>query len=108
MRRRERARDTPPGCESLPGAETIWPQPGLRFVLAGEIHGTNETPAIFRDLVCAATASNRPIVAGVEHGVSEQEALDMFMAPEGHVRATTALLAEEGWNLFDGRRAVQC
>lgn len=95
--------ETRPGCEALPGAETLWSRPNLRFVLAGEMHGCAETPAIFRDLVCAASSSGRPVVVGLERRASEQAALDAFMAPANHKAATNALLEQRGWNTFDGR-----
>src|ERR1019366_6675280 len=95
--------DTIPGCEPLPGAGTLWSRPNLRFVLVGEMHGTVESPAIFRDLVCAAASGKRPIVVGVERSAREQKAIDAFMAPENHEVAVNALLAERGWNAFDGR-----
>jgi hypothetical protein len=95
--------ETLPGFESLPGAGTLYSRPDLRFVLVGEMHGTVESPEIFRDLVCAATSSKRPIVVGIERSTREQKAIDTFMAPGNHEAAISALLAERGWNVFDGR-----
>jgi hypothetical protein len=94
---------TLPGCKSLPGARALWSQPDLRFVLAGEMHGTVESPAIFRDLVCDAASGKRPVVVGIERSASEQNAIDAFMAAENHEAAVAALLAERGWNAFDGK-----
>src|ERR1017187_3600784 len=95
--------DTLPGCKSLPGADTLWSRPNLRFVLAGEMHGTSESPAMFRDLVCDATSSKQPVVAGIEGSAREQKEIDAFMAPGNHGAAISALLAARGWNVFDGR-----
>ena len=95
--------ETRPSCEPLPHIEDLWASPGLRFILVGELHGTNETPAVFRDLVCAAASSGRPVVVGVERGAGEQEAIDAFMAPADHEAATNALLAKSGWSTLDGR-----
>jgi hypothetical protein len=89
--------ETLPACASLPGASALWFRPGLRFVLVGEMHGTAETPVIFRDLVCAATSNQRPIVVGIERSTREQPAIDAFMAPGNHDAATSALLTEKGW-----------
>lgn len=94
---------SPPGCQPLPGADLLWSKPGARFMLLGEMHGTAETPALFRDLVCAAHSSKRPLVVGLERSVREQSALDAFLAPSHHEAATAALLAESGWRVFDGR-----
>ena len=95
--------ETPSPCASLPGASALWSRPGLRFVLVGEMHGAAETPAIFRDLVCAATSNQRPIVVGIESSIREQPAIDAFMAPGNHEAAISALLSSRGWNVFDGR-----
>lgn len=95
--------ETPSQCGALPGAEKLWSTPNLRFVLAGETHGTAESPAAFRDLVCTAQSLGRPIVVGIERSPREQKAIDAFMAPGSHEAAIGALLAEAGWNMFDGR-----
>jgi hypothetical protein len=48
-----------PGCGPLPGAGALWERPAVRFILVGEMHGTGETPVIFRDLACTAAAGKR-------------------------------------------------
>jgi len=90
-------------CRPISGVNELWSNPGLRFVLVGEIHGTTEAPAIFRDLVCSTRSLNRPIVAGIERPSDEQEALDKFLAPEDHAGAVRTLLSENGWDTLDGR-----
>jgi hypothetical protein len=90
-------------CQPLPGADALWSKPGVRFILLGEMHGTTEAPALFRDLVCAAAAGKRPVVVGVERSSREQAAIDTFMRADGHAAAVDALLAERGWGGFDGR-----
>ena len=92
-----------PVCQPLPGADALWSKPGVRFILLGEMHGTTEAPALFRDLVCAAAAGKRPVVVGVERSTREQAAIDAFMRADGHAAAVDALLAERGWGGFDGR-----
>jgi hypothetical protein len=82
----------------------LWSQPGLRFVVVGEMHGTTETPAIFADLVCAARITQRPIVVGVE--LRDQDAIDAFMGSDGsgnHESAIHELLSKREWRLPDGR-----
>lgn len=88
-------------CPAIAGTEQLWSHPGIRFVIVGEMHGTAETPVIFRDLVCSARAAKRPIVAGVEH--TEQEAIDLFMASGSHEAAIHNLLSKSEWNQSDGR-----
>ncbi len=94
---------TLPVCGPLPGARALWDRPAVRFILVGEMHGTAETPAIFRDLVCSAASGKRPVVVGLERSTREQKAIDAFMAAANHEAATAALLAERGWHRFDGR-----
>lgn len=94
-------------CTPIPGSDALWAKPETRFILVGEIHGTREQPAIFGDLVCAAAAAKRPIVVAIEHGVSEQPALDRFMASTGDAEAVRVLLADPWWSgeIEDGRES---
>ena len=93
-----------PGCQPVPGADVLVAKPDVRFILLGEMHGTMEAPALFRDLVCAsAAAGKRPVVVGLERSTREQAAIDAFLAADNHASATAALLAESGWGTFDGR-----
>lgn len=92
-----------PDCQPLPGADVLFSRPGVRFILLGEMHGTTEAPALFRDLVCAAAAGKRPVVVGLERPSREQAAIDAFLAADNHAAATDTLLAESGWGTFDGR-----
>lgn len=92
-----------PRCAEIPGVDRLWSDSHVRFVLAGEMHGTNETPALFGDLVCAAGASKRPIIVGIEHPAEEQEAMDAFMNSTDHETAVRMLLSRRTWNTFDGR-----
>src|ERR1017187_3576344 len=92
-----------PPCGDLPGVNRLWSNSRVRFILAGEIHGTNETPAIFGDLACAAGTSNRPIVVGIEHSVADQEAIDAFMSSSDHEAAVRTVLSRRTWTTFDGR-----
>ncbi|HEY2014334.1 MAG TPA: hypothetical protein VGH38_12580 [Bryobacteraceae bacterium] len=92
-----------PECPPLPGADSLWTRPNLRFILVGEMHGTTETPQAFRDLVCAAHRAKRPLLVGVERPTAEQKAIERFLAPEDHGNAVDALLREPGWAVLDGR-----
>jgi hypothetical protein len=89
-----------PACAPLPGAGQLWSLPELRFVLVGEMHGTTETPAVFADLVCAARAAKRPIVAAVE--LHDRRAVDLFLASGDRV----SLLSSEEWKGRDGRTSA--
>src|SRR5271157_252926 len=90
-------------CSPLPGADSLWRKPALRFLIVGEMHGSAEAPAIFADLVCAALTTKRPIVVGLERPIEEQRDIDAFLTAEDHDAAGKALLSHGGWHTFDGR-----
>lgn len=90
-------------CAAIPGSEQLWLKQDVRFILIGEMHGTNEGPGIFGDLVCAAGSTSRPIIVGIEHSHEEQGAIDAFMAPSNHEESRRALLLKQDWKALDGR-----
>lgn len=49
------------GCAELPGAREMLARPDVDYVLIGEYHGTNEMPAVARDIACAAIETGRPL-----------------------------------------------
>jgi len=65
------------------------------------MHGTAETPAIFRDLVCSAFGAKRPILVGVE--LRDQHEIDVFMRPGNDEAAVRNLLSAKEWSRSDGR-----
>ena len=78
-------------CTPIPGADRLW-QPSTRWVLVGELHGTNETPDAFANLVCLAAATNRPITVALEYSPDDQAVVDAYLASDGKGRARSALL----------------
>ena len=91
-------------CSPLPGAEQVWSRPMIRWVFVGELHGSNEAPAAFLDLVCDALARGRRVTVALERPTSEQPALDGILdgkdvdahrsgvgPDEGHVEPVAAL-----------------
>jgi hypothetical protein len=92
-------------CNPVDGEAQLWANANTRYVLVGEVHGTAETPALFGDLVCAAHASGRPVVVGVEAADTEQGAIDRFMASDGGEAAKAAFLQSPIWSsqIKDGR-----
>lgn len=76
------------------------------IVLIGEIHGTQETPALFGDLVCrAAQRQSGTVLVGLEIVATAQGAIDAFLESSGDAAAKQALLAAEFWQreYQDGR-----
>src|SRR5215471_19091009 len=66
-------------CSPIPGADQIWSKASVHWVFIGELHGSNETPAAFRDLVCDAIAQGKHVTVALERPTSEQAALDNIL-----------------------------
>lgn len=98
----------PSGCAAIEGAEALLADRSTRFVVIGEMHGTEETPAAFADLVCLAAATGRKVVVALEHPTSEQPALDRFLSSDGGPVSVQALTAGPEWrsNFQDGRTSA--
>ena len=98
---------TPSPCKPVPGADRLW-QPTTRWVLVGELHGTNETPDAFANLVCLAASTNRPITVTLEYSTDDQAVVDSYLASDGNDRACSALLELSIFTsaMQDGRGSV--
>lgn len=93
-------------CTPVPGADQLWADADTKYVLLGEHHGTNEAPALFADLVCAASAKRKVIVA-LEHPPENQPEIDAFLQSNGDAAARSAFLESLIWsNARDGRNSV--
>jgi hypothetical protein len=91
-------------CSPIPGADQIWSKPGVHWVFVGELHGSNETPAAFRDLVCDAIAKGKHVTVALERPTSEQAALDNIVTGKDLPAAKESLLQLDGWKeVLDGR-----
>lgn len=98
------AAPTQPSCNPIAGWEQVASNKKLRFVVLGEMHGTNEMPQIFLDAVCQ-TSGKRPVVVALELPENGQSAINSFLASNGDSKAKQAFLATDFWtNKFkDGR-----
>jgi hypothetical protein len=68
------------------------------------MHGSNETPEVFTDLVCDALVHGRKVIVALERPTREQTALDGILTKRDLATAEKMLLAEPGWrNGMDGR-----
>lgn len=94
----------PVNCAAIPGATVLIDRPGTRRIVVGEMHGTNETPAAFGDLVCLAS-TRAPVTVALEQPESEQSAIDAFIGSDGGSAATSKFLESAIWTqeLKDGR-----
>ncbi|HWZ43302.1 MAG TPA: hypothetical protein VNW97_07480 [Candidatus Saccharimonadales bacterium] len=93
-----------PSCSPIPGTEQIWSKASVRWVFIGEVHGSNETPAAFLDLVCDALANGKHVSVALERPTSEQAALDGILTAKNLADAEALLLRQPGWKEeLDGR-----
>lgn len=91
-------------CSPVPGADQIWSKASVHWVFIGELHGSNETPAAFRDLVCDAIAQGKRVTVALERPTSEQAALDNILTAKNLSAAQESLLQLHGWKeVQDGR-----
>lgn len=91
-------------CTPIPGADQIWSNKLLHWVFIGEMHGSNETPDAFIDLVCDALAHRKIVTVALERPTSEQEALTGVLSAKDLSLAEKNLLDRPGWkNGMDGR-----
>jgi len=91
-------------CSPVPGADQIWSKAGVHWVFVGEMHGSNETPAAFRNLVCDAIAQGKHVIVALERPASEQAALDNIVTAKDLAKARESLLQLPGWkDVLDGR-----
>ena len=95
---------TMPPCDPIAGWEQVIGSEKVRFIVLGEMHGTNEVPAIFADAVCL-TAETRRVVVAVEQPAFEQGAIDDFLSSDGGPAAKRAFLGAQMWHgsMKDGR-----
>jgi hypothetical protein len=84
-------------CSLIPGADQIWARESVRWVLVGELHGSNEAPTAFGDLVCDALAHGKHITVAFERPSSEQLALDQILLARDASAAKQELLSQSGW-----------
>lgn len=98
----------PDACVPVEGAATLWARRETRWVIVGEMHGTNETPGAFTNLVCLAVQSRGPVTVAIEYPADMQPVLDAWLASDGGEAARTALLAAPFWrrSTQDGRTSV--
>lgn len=94
-------------CAPPPYAQAIWTQKHIRYVLIGEVHGTEQTPAAFAEIVCAAAASGKRVLIGLEFPENARSAFQRYVASAGTMHDMTTFLDNSGWRamreLPDGR-----
>ncbi|MEQ8434385.1 MAG: hypothetical protein RIA71_09095 [Oceanicaulis sp.] len=94
-------------CGAPPGAAALLAETEGRVLVIGELHGTNEAPALAGSVVCLALSQGERVALGLELSADEQASLDGYMASDGGMTARAALLDDEYWmsEVQDGRRS---
>jgi hypothetical protein len=73
-------------------------------IFIGELHGSNEAPAAFADLVCEALAKHGHVTVALERPTSEQMTLDEMLMGKDLPEAKRRLLNLPDWKTgMDGR-----
>jgi hypothetical protein len=91
-------------CSAIPGADQMWSKKSVRWVFVGELHGSNEAPASFLNLVCDALTRGKRVTVALERPTSEQTALEGILADPNLTAAKAALLDQPEWKEgMDGR-----
>ncbi len=90
-------------CDSIPGIESVLR--GGTAVLLGEIHGTNEAPAMVANVTCNALKQNLSVTVALEIPIEEEDAVNRYLAGEGTTAEREALIAGDFWlrEYQDGR-----
>src|SRR5690554_1179150 len=91
-------------CSQIPGWEQVLARAETRWIVIGEMHGSNEVPELFADAVCR-TAQSRRVVVGIEQPASQQEAIDAFLDSDGGEAARRDFMEAAMWHgpMKDGR-----
>lgn len=94
-------------CPAIAGWEAVLADDATRWIVLGEMHGNNESPAVFADAVCL-TARSRAVVVALELPEDMQTLIDAYLASDGGVDAQEAILAAPFWHdsFKDGRSSA--
>ncbi|HTN39976.1 MAG TPA: hypothetical protein VLZ84_02420, partial [Asticcacaulis sp.] len=95
-------------CQPLKGIDAVWTRAPGAVIWVGEMHGTNEMPALFGDMVCAAGADGQPVVVVLERLPIEEVFWGMFLGSDGGDEARGLLLFGFQWRSpsQDGRSST--
>ena len=76
-----------------------------QVIMLGELHGTNEFPALASSILCSLTETNRRVIFGLEISKSEQKVLTEYMNSSGGANDRQKLLRGDHWarGMQDGR-----
>ena len=85
------------GCSPPPDSETIFLQTDIRFLIIGELHGTQEIPAAFGELVCFVAAAGNNVLVGLEFQESARSLFEQYLESSGSQADRAGFLQDSGW-----------
>lgn len=91
-------------CKPISDWNTIISEKKIRWIVLGEMHGTNEMPDIFADAVCL-TSQVSPTVVALELPAIDQPRIDAYLKSDGGPKAQQAFFEAYIWKsrVKDGR-----
>lgn len=87
----------PEPCRAIRGWDEVISGEKIRWIVLGEMHGTNEMPEIFADAVCL-TSEVSPTVVALELPTADQPRIDAYLTSDGGLEAKRSLLEAYIWN----------
>jgi len=82
--------------------------PPADITLFGEIHGTNESPALVAEHICVTAETGKSVVVVLEIPVTEQSSIDVYLSSPGKRKDRAELIGQKFWqsDFQDGRSSV--
>lgn len=91
-------------CNAPTGAERLWSDPVTRVLMLGEVHGTNEIPALAEELLCVAGSDGRRATLAIEADPADgQAAIMRYLRSRGRRADQLALRRAPMWRDRHGR-----
>src|SRR5690606_20272139 len=100
-----------PDCSRPPGLDAILERPKLRYLLVGELHGTQETPRHFGALVGSLLTAGKRVPRGLEFNEYLHPARQRYLESSGGRQEEAVFLRDAQWGLMaamqpDGRSSL--
>lgn len=81
-------------CNALPGVEKILEKQSVKYLLVGDVHGSNEAPMLFFDLICHASAQGRKVAVALEWPTEVDTALQLYLHADARRAQARAALVQ--------------
>ena len=88
----------------IPGVSELLVQDKIRYVFIGELHGTNETPKLFAELVCSAAEMGKRVLVGLEFDEKARPSFETYLRSDGTSADRLRFFQETGWLVSEGQQ----